>query len=203
MNAKLLMAIILGFVSWPSLKLQASSSEFVVHEWGTFTSIAESDSQMLEWTPYRGGAELPRFVYGNTYKRHARGTVRMETPVIYFYSPKELTCTVKVSFPQGEITEYYPMPDLPPIRRRSSSGTALSYYRAVRLTSPWSRARTITTTRERPRQCHFESGREMLSTSMKSLFSIAASGRLPCHSRSRSAKTKLRCGRMSPQASEK
>jgi len=111
MNAKLLMAIILGFLGWSSLRAQASSDEFVVHEWGTFTSIAGADSQTLEWTPYRGDAELPRFVYGSKYK--ARGTVRMETPVIYFYTPKELTCTVKVSFPQGEITEYYPMPDLP------------------------------------------------------------------------------------------
>jgi hypothetical protein len=109
MNAKLLMPIILGFLSWSSVRLQASGDEFVVHEWGTFTSISGTDSQALEWTPYRSGAELPGFVYGGKYS--ARGTVRMETPVIYFYSSRELTCSVKVRFPQGEITEYYPMPD--------------------------------------------------------------------------------------------
>jgi hypothetical protein len=110
MNAKLLMAIVLGFLGWSSTRLQASSDELVVHEWGTFTSISGSNSQILEWNPYRGGAELPRFVHGS--KISATGTVRMETPVIYFYTPKELTCTVKVSFPLGQITEYYPMPAL-------------------------------------------------------------------------------------------
>jgi hypothetical protein len=111
MNAKLLMAIILGILGWSSVRLQASSDELVVHEWGTFTSISGSNSQTLEWTPYRGGAELPRFVYGS--KLSTTGSVRMETPVIYFYTPKQLTCTVKVSFPKGHITEYYPMPDFP------------------------------------------------------------------------------------------
>jgi len=112
MKAKLLMAMILGFLSWSLVRPQASSDEFVVHEWGTFTAISGTDSQTLEWTPSRSASELPRFVHGGT-KSNARGTVRMETPVIYFYTPKELTCTVKVRFPQGEITEYYPMPDVP------------------------------------------------------------------------------------------
>mgnify|MGYP007017481060 CR=1 FL=1 len=56
MNARLLMAIIVGFLGWSSLRAQASSDELVVHEWGTFTSIAGADSQTVEWTPYRGGA---------------------------------------------------------------------------------------------------------------------------------------------------
>ena len=86
MNAKSVKAIILGVLAWLSPKLEASNNELVVHEWGTFTSIAGVDSQMLEWTPYRGGAELPGFVYGG--KHNARGTVRMETPVIFFYTPK-------------------------------------------------------------------------------------------------------------------
>ena len=135
MNAKFLMAIILGILVSSSLRVQASSDELVVHEWGTFTSIAGADSQTVEWTPYHGGAELPRFVYGSRYKRNARGTVRMETPVIYFYSKKELTCTVKVSFPQGEITEYYPMPDLPvyPAKVVQWNGVELLPGRAINL----------------------------------------------------------------------
>jgi len=108
MNAIPLMAILV-FLGWASVRLEASGDELVVHEWGTFTSISGTDSQALEWTPYRSGAELPGFVYGGKYR--ARGTVRMETPVIYFYSPKELACSVKVRFPHGEITEFYPMPD--------------------------------------------------------------------------------------------
>ena len=108
MNTKLVNVVdssvsgLVGIREW-----RPQSNELVVHEWGTFTSISGTDSQTLEWTPYRrNGAELPGFVYGGKY--NARGTVRMETPVIYFYTPKELTCTVKVSFPQGEITEYLP-----------------------------------------------------------------------------------------------
>jgi hypothetical protein len=37
-----------------------------------------------------------------------RSTVRMETPVIYFYSDRERKVRVKVGFPQGQITEWYP-----------------------------------------------------------------------------------------------
>src|SRR5438552_200181 len=32
----------------------------------------------------------------------------METPVLYFYSPKAETLQVRVAFPQGFITEWYP-----------------------------------------------------------------------------------------------
>ena len=110
------MSLLLALWGWSAQVMENESNEFVVHEWGTFTSISGVESQTLEWTSYRNGAELPGFVYGS--KVNARGTVRMETPVIYFYSPKELTCTVKVSFPQGEITEYYPMPDFPVFRAR-------------------------------------------------------------------------------------
>ena len=111
MHANQSIAIVVALLGWFSFRVQAASDEFVVHEWGTFTSIAGTDNQVLEWTSYRGGAELPRFVHGS--KLSVTGTVRMETPVIYFYTPKELTCTVKVSFPKGQITEYYPMPDFP------------------------------------------------------------------------------------------
>jgi len=35
----------------------------------------------------------------------------METPVMYFYSPREITASVKVQFPQGTMTEWYPNAD--------------------------------------------------------------------------------------------
>jgi len=34
--------------------------------------------------------------------------VRMETPVVYFYSDREMTVSVKVGFPKGRVTEWYP-----------------------------------------------------------------------------------------------
>ncbi len=35
-------------------------------------------------------------------------SVRMETPVLYFYAPQETTVFVNVDFPKGKITEWYP-----------------------------------------------------------------------------------------------
>jgi hypothetical protein len=35
-------------------------------------------------------------------------TVRMETPVLYFYGDRECVVSVKVDFPKGKVTEWYP-----------------------------------------------------------------------------------------------
>jgi hypothetical protein len=82
-----------------------------VHEWGTFTSVAGEDGSALEWDTLGCKNDLPGFVhdYGyRNFKASLQGTVRMETPVMYFYSSRELDAHVKVSFPQGLITEWYP-----------------------------------------------------------------------------------------------
>jgi hypothetical protein len=82
-----------------------------VHEWGTFTSVADVDGGPAEWETLGCKNDLPHFVndYGfRGFKFRVRGTVRMETPVLYFYSPKDLEASVKVSFPNGLITEWYP-----------------------------------------------------------------------------------------------
>lgn len=81
-----------------------------VHEWGTFTSIAGQDGQPVEWLPQAGPTDLPCFVEStsNRIKVNLSGTVRMETPVIYFYAPRETTVSVKVRFPQGILTEWFP-----------------------------------------------------------------------------------------------
>jgi hypothetical protein len=81
------------------------------HEWGTFTSVAGPDGQAVEWSPLTGSTDLPSFVEhfrSAGFKRGLRGTVRMETPVLYFYSPTEESVSVKVSFAKGVITEWYP-----------------------------------------------------------------------------------------------
>jgi hypothetical protein len=100
-----------------------------VHEWGTFTTVAAADGSSAQWLPLGGPNDLPCFV--NVYKNirykvlvgstssfpeldysQARtsllGSVRMETPVLYFYSPKAMTARVQVAFPKGFITEWYP-----------------------------------------------------------------------------------------------
>lgn len=101
-----------------STKNVTSADKLVVHEWGTFTSIAGSDGVALEWRPLNGPSDLPRFVHsideGDGGLRHRKGkndlraSVRMETPVLYFYSPAEMNVSVKVDFPKGQITEWYP-----------------------------------------------------------------------------------------------
>ena len=88
-----------------------SNTGLVAHEWGTFTSVAGQDGTAVEWHPLGGSIDLPCFVYNfgdPGFKGGLYGTVRMETPVIYFYSPKETTVSVKVDFPNGLITEWYP-----------------------------------------------------------------------------------------------
>lgn len=79
-----------------------------VHEWGTFTSVAGQDGKAIEWRTYRGHDDLPCFVDSWGVKGNSPGSVRMETPVLYFYSPRNSTANVKVQFPKGTITEWYP-----------------------------------------------------------------------------------------------
>lgn len=86
-------------------------SSLTAHEWGTFTSIAGSDGQAVEWSPLTGSTDLPAFVEHSRdpgFKLGLRGTVRMETPVLYFYSSREETISVNVAFANGVITEWYP-----------------------------------------------------------------------------------------------
>ena len=81
------------------------------HEWGTFTSIAGEKGQAVEWSPLTGSTDLPGFVehFRNAgFKLGLRGTVRMETPVLYFYDLREETVSVNVRFAKGVITEWYP-----------------------------------------------------------------------------------------------
>src|ERR1700722_2669798 len=83
----------------------------VAHEWGTFTSVADRTGQSVVWHPREAIDELPGFVeHFRTagFKVRLRGKVRMETPVLYFYSSRETTVSVKVGFSQGVITEWYP-----------------------------------------------------------------------------------------------
>ena len=96
-----------------------TAADLTVHEWGTLTAIAGKDGRAVEWSPLGVSrlppfADLPSFVehlYGATFKIGLRGTIRMETPVLYFYSPRDLTVSAKVSFAKGLITEWYPHAD--------------------------------------------------------------------------------------------
>lgn len=84
----------------------------VAHEWGTFTSVAGEDGRAVQWLPHAGPPDLPEFIgrINCSLKGALSGTVRMETPVIYFYAPRAMTVNVSVRFRQGVITEWFPRP---------------------------------------------------------------------------------------------
>ncbi len=104
-----------------------SQDRFIVHEWGTFTSFSGSDGVRLEFRPLVD-SDLPGFVfnrarqvgaYDEFSKAHFLVRERMETPVTYFYTDREREVNVKVGFPKGLLTEFYPPVKkmLPPLER--------------------------------------------------------------------------------------
>lgn len=99
----------------------AAAQKLVVHEWGTFTTMQGSDGGPLSGL-YLEEEELPVFVHshggfspqpatysGKGYYRELRTVrVKMETPVLYFYAPEETAVNVRVNFPAGSISQWYP-----------------------------------------------------------------------------------------------
>lgn len=129
MKARILPCIAVAISAVASLHAAPSDTKsdpgFVVHEWGTFTSVQGADGEQMLWNP-RIAPELPGFVYDRNHPRGLKGppTVfpgkpsmyyrqRMETPVLYFYSGQSRTVDVSVRFPQGEVTEWFPFQTAP------------------------------------------------------------------------------------------
>lgn len=109
----LLLALSVPSVSGRSAH-QTGAADLTVHEWGTFTSVADRNGRAVGWELFDRSTDLPEFVEhlrSAETKAGLQGTVRMETPVLYFYSPTETTVSVSVSFARGLITEWYPHAD--------------------------------------------------------------------------------------------
>jgi hypothetical protein len=110
--------LVFSLAGWTADKPQ-TVPDLTVHEWGTFTAIAGKDGRAAEWSPlglprFPPPTDLPPFVEhidGVNFKLGLRGTIRMETPVLYFYSRRDVTVSVMVSFLKGLITEWYPRTD--------------------------------------------------------------------------------------------
>ncbi|MCA9138907.1 MAG: hypothetical protein KDB00_19180 [Planctomycetales bacterium] len=103
-----------------------ASDRFIAHEWGTFTTFSGSDGVYMDFRPLAAEhSDLPNYVLDRgSYslnsaftKSRIFGKVRMETPVTYFYTDRIRTVNVKVGFPEGLLTEFYPPVKemLPPI----------------------------------------------------------------------------------------
>ncbi|HJZ55410.1 MAG TPA: hypothetical protein VKE74_10650 [Gemmataceae bacterium] len=111
----------------PAALASESPASLVVHEWGTFTSFSGSDGEPVGFSP--DNTDLPDFVYyqenenSKSNRLHHDGTVSMETPVIYFYSDRAMRASVRVDFPRGWITEWYPFAASPPARSVRESRT--------------------------------------------------------------------------------
>jgi hypothetical protein len=133
-HAGIALVTAVGLASIVGIAGHARSPEVTMHEWGTFTTVAGVDGRAINWLPLAGPSDLPCFVKhvnANFLAKVAPGAqagaqlsfeavrssllakVRMETPVIYFYSPTEFNATVGVTFPRGIITEFYPTPTQP------------------------------------------------------------------------------------------
>jgi len=91
-------------------------NDLIVHERGTFTSASRPDGAPVQWAPLLDADDLPNFICSlpgfRNLKLNWRAWVRMETPVLYFYTPHQTTVSVKVDFPKGRITEWYPQAKL-------------------------------------------------------------------------------------------
>jgi hypothetical protein len=102
-----------------SFSLHAATDDpFVVHEWGTFTTVHGANGEQIWWMP-PASVDIPDFVYRSEttgswssnpiiHPKDATALARMETPVIYFYSQRERVADVRVRFRGGFLTEWYP-----------------------------------------------------------------------------------------------
>jgi hypothetical protein len=126
---------------------QASAgAKLVVHEWGTFTSFAGSNGVELEFRPLIAN-DLPKFInspstpFGVSLSKNRYVALqRMETPVTYFYTDVPRVVNVRVDFPQGMLTEWYPVVKQFQAGTTSAQGAILGNayldWGAVRLTPP-------------------------------------------------------------------
>jgi hypothetical protein len=86
---------------------------FIVHEWGTDTTVVGSDGS-LQRGLHHEEEDLPAFVYDRVKAAREAGMsgpsveVKMETPVTYFYSDAPLAVSASVAFPKGVFTQWYP-----------------------------------------------------------------------------------------------
>ena len=81
----------------------------VVHEWGTFLTMSGGDGVTLD-AMYHEEHVLPGFVHARSKEQLHMPSVNAkgETPVIYFYTDRRQEVNVKVRFPQGVWTQWYP-----------------------------------------------------------------------------------------------
>ena len=125
---------------WLSAGATRAAERLVVHEWGTFTALQDETGKSLGAINV-DDEPLPKFVHNlhpyvlgrpqSAYRHDQKGApprhplvrLRLETPVVYFYPPKDaklpLVLDVHVDFRGGWLTEFYPnaKADAPGLKR--------------------------------------------------------------------------------------
>ena len=117
------MLSLLGALSIGLNAIAADPPAYTLHEWGTFTSVSGSDGVLLPGLQ-REEEPLPLFVLshdgmanqftpGGAFMKGWRRplsnvTIKMETPVIYFYANQQFNAHVQVGFNGGSISQWYP-----------------------------------------------------------------------------------------------
>ena len=105
------------------------ASDLVVHEWGTFLGMNASDGAALDGM-YHEEHALPSFVHSRSRDQLRLPIMKLkgETPVIYFYTPRPVQVRVRVGFPQGIWTQWYPQAALvnPPLAQQAETPDRLS-----------------------------------------------------------------------------
>ncbi len=129
-----------------------ASDQLVVHEWGTFTSLVDEQGRELSGINV-DDEPVPQFVHNlsrfllitpvlssehwmyrskGAPRHHPLVTMRLETPVIYFYPPagqrEPLRIDVSVRFRGGWLTEFYPQAhaDAPGLKNNFEFGALTS-----------------------------------------------------------------------------
>jgi hypothetical protein len=132
--------------------LAADSPNFTLHEWGTFTSVSGSDGVLLPGLQQEE-EPLPFFVHQHDGmppkpKGYARPlynvTIKMETPVIYFYTTNSFAAHVRVGFNGGSISQWFPArsggetpPPAPAIRIFGSPGGDIDFAKSYNGSIEW------------------------------------------------------------------
>ncbi len=114
------LAVALGLAAALAVAAPAAPqpAPYTLHEWGTFTSVSGSDGVLLPGLEVEEES-LPRFVHSHAgldngfnskgwQRPLANVTIKMETPVIYFYSDAGFDAHVEVGFHGGSISQWYP-----------------------------------------------------------------------------------------------
>ena len=109
MRPPVLAALLLAVAAGSPAAAEDADPGYVLHEWGTFTTVAGSDGVLLDGI-HADDHALPDFVHTRDAGPEGFSGVRtkMETPVIYVYSDRERDLKVRVRFPGGILTTWYP-----------------------------------------------------------------------------------------------